>query len=80
MEPVFNKVKETLMERLLIDDPKSLSMILDGWTAKCHGYIAYNATYLKNWKRVTFHVYCQPFDESHTAANIRASMEEHLTE
>ena len=62
------------------DNPNSCSFALDAWSAKRHGYLGIIAYYLKDWKRVVFHVYCQPFDESHTAQNIRGSMEEHLRE
>ena len=56
-------------------------MLLDGWSAKHHGFVGIICHYLNSeWKRIVFHVYCQPFDESHTAAAIRGSMEEHLTE
>ena len=69
------------MERVSTDNPDSVSMLLDGWSAKHHGFVGIICHYLNGeWKRIVFHVYCQPFDESHTAAAIRGSMEEHLTE
>ena len=68
------------MKRLESDNPDSVAITLDGWSAKHHGYLGINCHYLNDWKRVIFHVDCQPFDESHTAVNIRGSIEEHLTE
>ena len=68
------------MEVVSNDNPTSVSFALDGWSAKKHGYLGIVAYYLKDWKRTFFHVYCQPFDESHTAENIRGCMEEHLRE
>ena len=80
LEPTFNKVKGKLQKQVSTHKPRSVSFALDGWTAKTHGYIGIIGFYLHEWKRYVFHVYCQPFDESHTGANIRGSMEEHLTE
>ena len=78
--PIFTKVKEKLQQQVSAHNPDSVSFALDGWTAKHHGYIGIIAFYMHEWKRYVFHVYCQPFDESHTAASIRGSMEEHLTD
>ena len=80
MEPTYEKVKAKMMARVEEHKPITFVVSLDGWTAMCHSYIGFNCHYLKNWKRYTFHVYCQPFDHSHTAVNIRDSMEEHLRE
>ena len=80
LEPIFNKVKGILMGIVSKDNPNSVSFALDAWSAMRHSFLGIVAYYLKDWKRVVFHVYCQPFDESHTAENIRGSMEEHLRE
>ena len=80
LEPTFQKVKAKLMGILADDNPDSVALSCDGWSAMHHGYFGINVHYFREWKRVIFHVCCQPMDESHTGANIRGSMEEHLTE
>ena len=80
LEPTFNKVKEALMKTLFHDNPGTFVVSLDGWTAHHIGYIGINGHYLKDWKRIIFHIDCQPFDKSHSAVNIRDCMEEHLRE
>ena len=68
------------MTQVADHNPDSFSMTLDAWSAKCHGYVGINAHYLHDWQRFTFHVYCQPDDESHTGEHIRGIMEENLRE
>ena len=80
LEPTYLKLKEELKNRVSEHNPDSLAASLDGWTAIHHGYIGIILYYMHEWKRFSFHLYCQPCDDSHTGEKIRGIMEEHLQE
>ena len=79
--PTYEKVKNKLLDQLKADNPQSVSITLDGWSAHHHGYIGINGHYLtKDWQRKKFHIACAPFDKAHTAINIRGSVTRHCEE
>ena len=80
LEPTFDKVKSKLKLQIMEDNPASIALSLDGWSAYKHGYLGVNLHYMKDWKRMSFHLVCQPFDKSHTAENIRDLVKEHCEE
>ena len=77
LEPTFEKVEIKLKGQLMEDNPIVLVISLDGWSQNTHGFLGINLHYLKDWKRKSFHMVCQPFDERHTAENLRDSVKKH---
>ena len=77
LEPTFEKVLAKLKAQLMEDNPVVIVLSLDGWSQFKHGYIGINIHYLKDWERKHFHMICIPFDERHTAENLRDSVKEH---
>ena len=80
LNPVFQKVKSRLMDIINEDNPKSICVMLDAWSAQHHGYMGVNITYLCQWKRKHYNICCSPFDQSHTAVNIYQSVVSSLEE
>ena len=71
LDPTFDKIKRSLNEKLMADDPSNISIGLDGWSQHHHGYLGINAHYIDNdWQRITFNLACTPFDKKHTGENI----------
>ena len=80
LEPSHLAIKTKLMEMLEKDNPKTISVALDGWSAHHHGYLGINYHYITDWKRKKLNLACKPFDERHTGVNIYNCLEAVLTE
>ena len=81
LDPTFTKIKGVLREKLETDNPPTISVGLDGWSAHHHGYLGMNGHYLNDdWCRVKFCLGCAPFDESHTGENIYQKLTSVLTD
>ena len=60
LEPTYDRIFETLYDKLQADDPPTFSVGLDGWSAYHHGYLGVNCHYLNaNWERITFNLACR---------------------
>ena len=80
LDPTYNKIKESLKQKIATDAPSTVSPALDGWTAFHHGYLGINCHYLKDWNREIICLACIPFDESHTAENIYGKLKSVLVD
>ena len=61
---------ECVQKKLNEDEPASVSLQLDGWSAYKHGYIGFLVNYItKDWHRAKLCLVCSPFDWSHTGLN-----------
>ena len=71
LDPTYKKIRGSLEKKLISDDPPTVSIGCDAWSAFHHGYMGVNGHYInKNWDRVIINLACTPFDESHTGENI----------
>ena len=60
LEPSYERIYMTLQEKLQMDDPPTVSVGLDGWSAFKHGYFGFNCHYLNDkWERITFNLACR---------------------
>ena len=79
LEPTYTKIKGSLKLKLEADDPPTISIGLDGWSAFHHGYLGYKGNYITDeWERSSFCLGCAPFDERHTGENIYMKLESEL--
>ena len=67
MQASYIKCKEVSQEKIRVDNPDQISLVLDGWSQFHHGYIGINVHYIDgNWERKKVNLGCKKFDESHT--------------
>ena len=67
MQASYIKCKEVSQEKIRVDNPDQISLVLDGWSQFHHGYIGINIHYIDgNWERKKINLGCKQFDESHT--------------
>ena len=71
LDPTYEKVRSKLMAMVKDDNPVTISLSLDGWSAHRHSYMGVNIQYINAWKRKSFNLACLPFDVRHSAENIR---------
>ena len=60
LEPSYERIFETLYDKMQKDGPPTFSVGLDGWSAYHHGYLGINCHYLNDdWERITFNMACR---------------------
>ena len=70
VDKVYEKVRSKINNHIIKDNPQTIAIQLDGWSAYHHGYLGVNITYIHEWERKNFNIACTPFDESHTGSNL----------
>ena len=76
---VYDSSMSKIEKKIKLDNPDTLNLQLDGWSADHHGYIGLIFNYItENWKRVNLVVGCTPFDKRHTGENLGIWTEEKL--
>jgi hypothetical protein len=65
LEKSYKKGMECVQKKFNDDEPASVSLQLDGWSAHKHGYIGLLVSYItKDWRRAKLCLACSPFDGS----------------
>ena len=76
LDKAYTKGMQKVQQKLNEDEPLSVSLQLDGWSAHKHGYIGLLANYItKDWRRAKLCLACGPFDGSHTGENVARWLE-----
>ena len=76
LEKAFDKGKLNVQQKLTNDEPSTVSIQLDGWSAHKHGYIGLLLNYInKDWRRAKLCLACRPFDDNHTGQNLATWVE-----
>ena len=76
LEKCFKKGMESVQKKLKDDEPASVSLQLDGWSAHKHGYMGLLINYItKDWRRAKLCLVCTPFDVSHSGLNVARWLE-----
>ena len=79
MDKAYDCGLTKIEEKLIRDNPESLSAQLDGWSTHRHGFIGLLVNYITGgWKRVSLTLACTQFDESHTSENLGNWLEQKL--
>ena len=54
VDKVYEKVRSKINNHIIKDNPQTIAMQLDGWSAYHHGYLGVNITYIHEWERKNF--------------------------
>ena len=80
VEKVFKNSVDKTINRISVDDPSKVAVILDGWSENKNSYIGLRITYINgNWKRVCLMLSCGVLNESHTGETLGLWTENELT-
>ena len=71
LDKAYVRGKQRVEQKLAADQPSTVSIQLDGWSAHHHGYMGLLTNYItKDWRRAKLCLACRPFKESHTGENV----------
>ena len=66
VEKVFKNSVDKTINRISVDDPSKVAVILDGWSENKNSYIGLRITYINgNWKRVCLMLSCGVLNKCH---------------
>ena len=81
LSKAYEKGFKIVVDKVVKDDPVSVSCQLDGWSSYRHGYMGLLINYITPaWKRVSICVGCAPFDTNHSGQNIGEWLDEKLSD
>ena len=79
LDKAYKNSVSKVQDKLVRDNPLSLSCQLDGWSSYRHGYIGLLINYISpSWKRVSLCLACSPFDDHHTGEKLGNWLEDKL--